>query len=106
MKKSKNYWKYKGNHGNLVEIDDFSMTNTSPIYEVAPTYYPDPIVITETEFVNQTDNFQENLDEEIRINSSKSGCSGSITTSCAIVSLISLTGIGLLVLKKGRKHEK
>ncbi len=88
-----------------MDIDDFSMSNTSPIYEVAPTYYPEPITKIENVFVNQTDNFQTNLDEEIKINKTNNNIGIIISCSVGGAAVVGLTTALILVIRK-KKHEK
>ena len=53
-----------------VQYDDFSMSNTSPIYQCADNEAPETIVDTVTETIYDDSNVDVNLQEEIKLNSS------------------------------------
>lgn len=94
----------------FIQYDDFSMANTSPLYVCADNEVPETIIEETTVIHYDPGNVDVNLDEELRINEgqadSSKGCGGSIIATSAIISITSLIGVGLVVLKKGRKHEE
>lgn len=88
------------------KIDNFSMSNTSPIYEIAnnevpETIYPDPII----KEVYTAPDVDVNWEEELKImgtvnggnGGSSKGCKGSVAGSLA---MLPLALIGALVIKK------
>jgi len=82
-----------------LELDDFSMANTSQVYECADNEAPETIteVVTKTVYDNQ--NGKVDFDEEIKINT-KSGCGSSIIASSVAATVIGLVGVAGLFIKR------
>lgn len=83
------------------ELDDFSMANTSPIYECADNEAPETIVKEKEIYIYDKGNIDVNWEDELVLNASdKGGCSSSVAT---------MGGVGLtlvaaaLLFKKRRK---
>lgn len=83
------------------ELDDFSMANTSPMYECADSEAPETIVKEKEIYIYDKGNVDVNWEEEISLNNAgDSGCGSSI---------VATGGVGLtlaaaaLLLKKRRK---
>ena len=83
------------------ELDDFSMANTSPMYECADSEAPETIVKEKEIYIYDKGNVDVNWEEEITLNQSgKSGCGSSIVaTECVGLTLAAAA----LLLKKQRK---
>jgi len=83
-----------------LELDDFSMSNTSDVYTCANNEAPEKVteIVTKTVYDNQ--NGEIDFKEEIKINT-KGGCGSSLIASSAIATVIGLVGvIGLFIRKK------
>ena len=91
------------------KIDNFSMANTSPIYQLAGNEPPEVQVKTETEIIYTKPDVDVNWDEEIRLNGTvkgnqgaasteKSGCKGAVA-GCAGMAVLALVA-AVLVRRK------
>jgi hypothetical protein len=83
------------------ELDDFSMANTSPIYECADSEAPETIIKDKEIYIYDKGNIDVNWEDELVLNASdKGGCSSSVAT---------MGGVGLtlasavFLFKKRRK---
>lgn len=90
-----------------MELDDFSMTNTSPIYVCADNEAPETIVETETQIIYDPGNVDVNMDEELQLNT------GSNTLWIVLTAVFGATTLGLgalfvfqLIKRKGKKPAK
>lgn len=83
------------------ELDDFSMANTSPMYECADSEAPETIVKDKEIYIYDKGNVDVNWEEEIALNDlGDSGCGSSIVaTECVGLTLAAAA----LLLKKRRK---
>ena len=87
-----------------VQYDDFSMANTSPIYQCADNEVPETITETITETIYDDSNVDVNLEEELRINSSSKVFL--ITTIVLGVLFLGSTGCLVFFLLKKKKKEQ
>lgn len=88
------------------EIDDFSMANTSTIYECADNYEPGTQIVTETEVVYDTGAVDVKLQEEIDLYKANNPVNLVIIIVASVVSAAAI-GFGVFTLIKGKKkHEE
>ena len=87
-----------------LELDDFSMANTSPIYVCADNDVPETIIETETITIYDDANVDVNLDEEINL-TGKGGCGGAIVAS-GIVAGIALISVGVIAFARKRNGDR
>lgn len=88
-------------------IDNFSMANTSPIFELAPNQPPEVQIETETEIIYTKPDVDVNWEEEIRLNgtvkanqgANKKGCKGAVTGGAGLTAL-ALVGACLIRRKQ------
>ena len=88
-----------------MELDDFSMTNTSPLYVCADNEAPETIIETETVVIYDPGNNDINFADEIRLNT------GNDTLWIILASVFATTTLGLgvftvLTLLKNKKKNK
>lgn len=89
-----------------LELDDFSMSNTSPIYTCADNDVPQTITKTITEVIYDDQNNPINLSEELKINT------GLINTLMIVFASTTGVACGVIVflvvrikIKKGKEHK-
>lgn len=83
------------------ELDDFSMANTSPMYECADSEAPETIIKDKEIYIYDKGNIDVNWEEELVLNASNQGGCGSsiVATECLGLTL----AVAALLLKKRRK---
>lgn len=89
----------------FVEFDDFSMTNTSPIYICADNDTPEIQIETETEIIYDNQNNDVNLAEELSLNYGIWGTITIIMSSVAFISLSAAVIFFILMRKAQKKNE-
>lgn len=84
------------------KIDNFSMSNTSPIYEIANNEVPETIVKTETEYIYTKPDVDVNWEEELVLNgfgkkqdASDKGCKGSLAGGIIAIPLVLLAAVAV-----------
>ena len=89
------------------KIDNFSMANTSPIYQLAGNEPPEVQVKTETEIIYTKPDVDVNWNDEVRLNGTvkastdkKGGCKGAVT-GCVGMAALALVG-AFLIRRKDR----
>lgn len=91
-----------------VEIDDFSMSNTSPVFECADNDVPETITKIETEIIYDDQNNPINLSEELKINT---GLINVLMIVFASTTGVACGAIAFLIIRgqikkgKAKKHE-
>ncbi|MBQ4268599.1 MAG: hypothetical protein IJB97_02990, partial [Clostridia bacterium] len=83
-----------------LELDDFSMANTSSVYICAENHVPEKIIEKEEVIIYDRGNVDVNWNEEVKANE-KSGCGSAISSVGLTTATLALAGVALL--KKRRK---
>ena len=89
-----------------LELDDFSMTNTSPIYVCADNEVPETVTETETTIIYDPGNVDVNLDDELYLNLADTTFGFVISTIVLGVICLGLGATLVVVLVKKKKVQK
>ncbi len=89
-----------------LELDDFSMTNTSPIYVCADNEAPETVTETETTIIYDPGNVDVNLDDELFLNLADTTFGFVISTIVLGVVCLGLGATLVVVLVKKKKVQK
>ncbi len=89
-----------------LELDDFSMTNTSPIYVCADNEAPETVTETETTIIYDPANVDVNLDDEMYLNLADTSFGFVISTIVLGVVCLGLGATLVVVLVKKKKAQK
>ncbi len=82
-----------------LELDDFSMANTSPVYICAENHVPETIIKEEEIIIYDRGNLDVNWDEEVKLNKS-TGCGSAISPVGLTVSALAVGIVAILKRKK------
>ena len=88
------------------ELDDFSMTNTSPIYVCADNEAPETVTETETTIIYDPGNVDVNMDDELYLNLADTTLGFVISTIILGVICLGLGTTLVVVLVKKKKAQK
>ena len=83
-----------------LELDDFSMANTSSVYICAENHVPETVIKTEEVIIYDRGNVDVNWDEEIKANEN-SGCGSAVSPVGITLSAFAI--VGVVLTKKRRK---
>lgn len=87
-------------------IDDFSVTNTSEIYELPDTPVPDGSGQKETEVIYDRGNVDVNWNEELDLNKQSSGCGGVLSASVGLSGIVAAVCAAVVAENKRKGGKK